>query len=102
MEDMACCRDDPAHWEYHEDGFATHLDSVCKSHPSRCAGCMLSQIHRFTCKYELVLTVPWIQVQISIQATFLSKAFELLIWPVSLASVASVQTAGQTCVTRMA
>jgi hypothetical protein len=98
MDDMSCCRDDPAHWEYHEDDYATHLDTVCKSRHSCCEGCMSSQIHRPTCKDKVVLTVLRIQVQISIRATSLSKAFELFIWPVSLVSSASVRTASHTCV----
>jgi hypothetical protein len=58
MDDMSCCRDDPAHWGYHEDDYATHLDTVCKSRHSHCEGCMSSQIHRPICKDKDVLTVP--------------------------------------------
>jgi hypothetical protein len=96
LSDLACCIDDPSHWESHEADFADDLDSVRRHH--HCHECMSDQSHELACKDELVLTMG--QVLNSTQATSPSKAFELLIWLVRLVSAASVQTVSRNFVTR--
>ena len=65
-----------------------------------CGECMSGQMRELACRYDTVLTVPWCQVQNSTQGTSPSKAFELRIWPVNLASAAFVQCVSRVCGTR--
>ncbi|KAI4728617.1 hypothetical protein E4T49_03585 [Aureobasidium sp. EXF-10728] len=39
MTDMLCCKDDPSHWEYHEDSYAEVLEAVRRCHADHCGEC---------------------------------------------------------------